>query len=46
MKRRVGNFTVIALVILTVVVWLVFPPKNPGNENIMRAYVGEILVSS
>jgi predicted ferric reductase len=45
MKRRSGNFIIIALVLLTIVVWLVFPPKNPGNENIIRAYVGEILGS-
>jgi predicted ferric reductase len=45
MKQRSGNFIIIALVVLTVVVWLVFPPKNPGNENIVRAYVGEILGS-
>jgi predicted ferric reductase len=45
MKQRLGNFTIIALVLLTIVVWLVFPPKNPGNENITRAYAGEILGS-
>ncbi len=45
MKQKLGNFTIIVLVLLTIVVWLVFPPKNPGNENIMRAYVGEILGS-
>jgi predicted ferric reductase len=45
MKHRSGNLTIIALVLLTVVVWLVFPPKNPGNENIARAYAGEILGS-
>jgi len=45
MKQRLGNFTVIALVLLTVVVWLVFPPVDPGNENYIRAYIGEILGS-
>jgi len=45
MKQRLGNFTVIALVLLTVVVWLVFPPVDPGNENYLRAYIGEILGS-
>ena len=45
MKHKLGNFIIIAFLVLTVVVWLVFPPKNPGNENITRAYVGEILGS-
>jgi predicted ferric reductase len=45
MKHKLGNFTIIALVILTVLVWLVFPPINDGTENFSRAYVGEILGS-
>jgi len=45
MKHRVGNFTVIALVILTVLVWLVFPPINDGTERFARAYAGEVLGS-
>ena len=43
MKRRLGNFTIIALVILNVVVWLVFPPVNDGRENFIRQYAGEII---
>jgi predicted ferric reductase len=45
MKHRLGNFTVIVLVIATIMVWLVFPPTNNGAENFVRAYVGEILGS-
>jgi predicted ferric reductase len=45
MKNRSGNFTVIALVILTVIVWLVFPPINDGTEKFARAYAGEVIGS-
>jgi predicted ferric reductase len=45
MKNKLGNFTVIALVILTILVWLIFPPINNGSENFARAYAGEVLGS-
>jgi len=45
MKRISGNLTIIALVILTVVVWLVFPPIQTGDENYVRAYIGETIGS-
>ena len=45
MKQKLGNFTVIAFVLLTVMVWLVFPPINNGAENFTRAYAGEVLGS-
>lgn len=45
MKHKLGNFTIIALVLLTILVWLVFPPAYSGDENYIRAYVGEILGS-
>ena len=43
MKRNTGNFVIIALVILNIVVWLVFPPVNDGRENFARQYAGEII---
>ena len=43
MKRNVGNITIIALVILNIVVWFVFPPVNDGRENFARQYAGEII---
>ncbi len=43
MKRNIGNITIIALVILNIVVWLVFPPVNDGRENFARQYAGEII---
>ena len=43
MKRNIGNITIIALVILNIVVWLVFPPENDGRENFARQYAGEII---
>jgi predicted ferric reductase len=45
MKRNYGNVVIITLVILTVVVWLVFPPINHGEANFARAYAGEVLGS-
>lgn len=43
MKRNTGNLIIIALVILNIVVWLVFPPVNDGRENFARQYAGEII---
>jgi len=46
MKRsNLGNWFIIFLVILTVVVWLVFPPVNDGREKFVRQYAGEIIGS-
>jgi len=45
MKQKLGNFTVVAFVLLTVMVWLIFPPINNGSENFTRAYAGEVLGS-
>jgi predicted ferric reductase len=44
MKRsNLGNITIIALLILNVIVWFVFPPVNDGRANFARQYAGEIL---
>ncbi len=46
MKRsNLGNGFVVFLVLLTVVVWLVFPPVDEGQENFTRQYAGEIIGS-
>ena len=46
MKRNViGNLFIILCVILTVVVWLVFPPENDARANFTRQYAGEIIGS-
>ena len=45
MKRNIGNLFIIACVLLTIVVWFVFPPLNDGRENFVRAYAGEIIGS-
>lgn len=45
MKRNLGNIVFIVLVLLTVVVWLVFPPVNDGREDFVRTYAGEVLGS-
>ena len=45
MKRNIGNWAIIASVILTVIVWFVFPPHNDGSDTFVRRYAGEILGS-
>ncbi|HSL45953.1 MAG TPA: hypothetical protein VK897_21145 [Anaerolineales bacterium] len=46
MKRNIGNLVIIASVILTVLVWFVFPPLNDGTDDtFVRRYAGEILGS-
>ncbi|MEP0806178.1 MAG: ferric reductase-like transmembrane domain-containing protein [Chloroflexota bacterium] len=45
MKKYAGTLFIIACVLLTVAVWLVFPPQNDGRENFARAYAGEVIGS-
>ena len=46
MKRsNLGNIVFIALVILTVAVWVVFPPHREGTENYLRYQIGMTLGS-
>src|SRR5215470_12465126 len=46
MKRsNLGNWIIILLVFLTIVVWVVFPPVNDGRENFVRQYAGEVIGS-
>ncbi|MBM3123744.1 MAG: hypothetical protein FJZ87_01580 [Chloroflexi bacterium] len=45
MRSNLGNLVMIVLVLLTVAVWLVFPPLAEGVENYARAYAGEVLGS-
>ena len=45
-QSNLGNWFIILLVILNVVVWLVFPPVNDGRENFARQYAGEVIGSN
>ena len=45
MKRNIGNLVILASVILTVLVWFVFPPLDDGSDTFVRRYAGEILGS-
>ena len=45
MKPYIGNLSIIVLVLLTILVWFVFPPVNDGRENFVRQYAGEIIGS-
>src|SRR5215211_6052920 len=46
MKPNTGNLAIIALVVLNVIVWLVFPPVYDGDPNFLRQYAGEIIGSN
>jgi predicted ferric reductase len=46
MRQNIGNLAIIALVILNIVVWLVFPPVNDGDPNFLRKYAGEVIGSN
>ena len=45
MKRNLGNYTIVLLVILDIIIWFVFPPVNDGRPNFARQYAGEIIGS-
>jgi len=40
-----GNVVVVSFVILTVMVWFLFPPEYDGRPNFERQYAGEIIGS-
>ncbi|MBE0672684.1 MAG: ferric reductase-like transmembrane domain-containing protein [Anaerolineales bacterium] len=46
MKQRLGNLVFVLLVVLTVLVWIVFPPAKDGVENYARYYAGMTLGST
>lgn len=46
MKRNLGNYVIIALVVINIIIWLVFPPVNDGRPNFVRQYVGEVIGST
>jgi predicted ferric reductase len=45
MKQNIGNIVIIALVLLTIAVWIVFPPVDDGRDKFMRQYAGEVIGS-
>jgi predicted ferric reductase len=45
MKRHIGNLVIFFFVVLTIIVWFVFPPADDGRPNFERQYVGEIIGS-
>lgn len=44
-KSNVGNLVIFISSLLTVIVWIIFPPTNDGRENFVRQYVGEVIGS-
>lgn len=47
MKRNnIGKFVFIALVIVTILVWIIFPPEHEGVENYARYLVGMTIGST
>lgn len=45
MKQRLGNLVFVLLVVLTIVIWILFPPDDRSLENYARYYVGMTLGS-
>jgi predicted ferric reductase len=45
MKRNLGNLIIIALVLLTIAIWFIFPPVRDGRDNFERQWAGEIIGS-
>ena len=45
MKRYFGNLVIFIFVVLTIIVWFVFPPVNDGRPQFERQYAGEIIGS-
>jgi predicted ferric reductase len=45
MKRYIGTLVIFLSVILTIIIWFVFPPVNDGRPNFERQYAGEIIGS-
>jgi predicted ferric reductase len=45
MKRYLGNLVILLAVLLTILVWIIFPPENDGRANFQRQYAGEIIGS-
>jgi predicted ferric reductase len=45
MKRNIGNLVIIFFVVLTIIIWFVFPPEYDGRPNFARQYAGEIIGS-
>jgi len=45
MKRQVGLLAIIFFVVLTVLIWFIFPPEQDGRPNFERQYAGEIIGS-
>ena len=45
MQKNIGNLVIVSLVLLTPVVWLVFPPINDGRATFVRAYAAEMIGS-
>ena len=46
MKKNLGNLTIIALVIVNLIIWILFPPIAEPTHNYPRAYAGEVLGST
>ena len=45
MKRHIGTLVILLAVVLTVIVWFIFPPVDDGRPNFQRQYAGEIIGS-
>src|SRR5512133_2847328 len=45
MKKYIGISVILLFVVLTVLIWFIFPPEYDGRPNFERQYAGEIIGS-
>jgi predicted ferric reductase len=45
-QKAPGNWGLVALVVVNIALWLVFPPQDDGQPTFLRKYVSEIVSSS
>src|SRR3989304_6222734 len=45
-KRQLGGITIFGLVLVSVILYLIFPPANNGKPVFYNQFIGEILSSS
>jgi predicted ferric reductase len=45
-SRRIGNYAIVLLVVVNILLWLIFPPPNDNRPHFLNQYIGEIFSTS
>jgi len=45
-RKKLGNATIVALIVINVALWLFFPPIDDHRENFHIQYLGEVFSTS